>query len=121
MHFYSSTFILINMCSEVICDKQKYYVAHISLLGPTIKFYPFRPVKIQLFESQKEFVLILSQTTNFKLFQTKKFAYENFKLDENGRKLFIWVENTEGQREIARYEQFLLFPLCFQKTNTADT
>ena len=26
-----------------------------------------------------------------------------------------------GKREIAHYEQFLLFPLCFQKTYTADT
>ena len=26
-----------------------------------------------------------------------------------------WVENTVGKGEIARYEQFLLFPQCFQK------
>ena len=32
-----------------------------------------------------------------------------------------WIENTMGKGEIARYEQFLLFPLCFQKTCTADT
>ena len=32
-----------------------------------------------------------------------------------------WVENTVEKGEIARYEQFLLFPQCFQKTNTADT
>ena len=32
--------------------------------------------------------------------------------NENGRKLHVskWVENTEGKGEIARYEQFLLFP-----------
>ena len=30
-------------------------------------------------------------------------------------------ENTEGKGEIARYEQFLLSPQCFQKTSTADT
>ena len=35
--------------------------------------------------------------------------------DENGRKLSKWVENTVGKGEIARYEQFLLFPKCFQK------
>ena len=29
-------------------------------------------------------------------------------------------ENTVGKGEIARYEQFLLFPLCFQKTCTTD-
>ena len=32
-----------------------------------------------------------------------------------------WVENIVGTGEIARYEQFLLFPQCFQKTSTADT
>ena len=45
----------------------------------------------------------------------KEFADDNFKLDENGRKLSKWVENTVGKGEIARYEQFLLFPQCFQK------
>ena len=32
-----------------------------------------------------------------------------------------WLENTEGKGEIIRDEQFLLFPQCFQNTNTADT
>ena len=45
----------------------------------------------------------------------KEFADDNFKFNENGRKLSKWVENTEGKGEIARYEQFLLFPQCFQK------
>ena len=31
------------------------------------------------------------------------------------------VENTVGNREIACYEQFLLFPQCFQKTCSVDT
>ena len=26
-----------------------------------------------------------------------------------------WVENTVGKGEIARYEQFLIFPQCFQR------
>ena len=30
------------------------------------------------------------------------------------------VENTVGKGEIAHYEQFLLFPQCFQKTCNAD-
>ena len=38
----------------------------------------------------------------------KEFADDNFKFDENGRRLSKLVENT-------RYEQFLLFPQCFQK------
>ena len=45
----------------------------------------------------------------------KDFADDNFKFDENGRKLSNQVENTVGKGEIARYEQFLLFPQCFQK------
>ena len=45
----------------------------------------------------------------------KEFADDNFKFDENGRKLSKWVENTVGKGEIAGYEQFLLFPQCFQK------
>ena len=31
------------------------------------------------------------------------------------------VENTVGKGEIARYEQFLLFPQCFENACTADT
>ena len=31
------------------------------------------------------------------------------------------VENTVGKGEIARYEQFLLFPQCFQKTCIGNT
>ena len=52
----------------------------------------------------------------------KEFADDDFRVDENWRKLSKWVENTEGKREITvRYEQFLLFPQCFQKTCTPDT
>ena len=64
--------------------------------------------------------LTLSQKTNFRLFQTE-FADDNFKFDENGRKFLRRVENTVGKGEIARYEQFLLFLQCFQKTCTAGT
>ena len=45
----------------------------------------------------------------------KEFADDNFKFDEDGRKLSKQVENNVGNGEIARYEQFLLFPQCFQK------
>ena len=55
--------------------------------------------------------LTLSQTTNFRLFQTQ--ADENFKIDENGRKFSKQIENNVGKGEIACYEQFLLFPQCF--------
>ena len=45
----------------------------------------------------------------------KEFADDNFKFDKNGRLLSKQVENTVGKGEIARHEQFLLFPQCFQK------
>ena len=45
----------------------------------------------------------------------KQSAENNFKFDENSRKFSKWVENTAGKGEIVRYEQFLLFPQCFQK------
>ena len=51
----------------------------------------------------------------------KEFADDNFKFNKNGRKLSKQEENSAGKGEIARYEQFLLFPQCFQKTCTADT
>ena len=55
------------------------------------------------------------QTTNFRLFQTERVCRQQFHMDENERKLSKRVENTVGKGEIARYEQFLLFPQCFQK------
>ena len=51
----------------------------------------------------------------------KEFADDNCEFDQNGRKVSKWVENTVGKGEIARYEQFLLFPQCFLKPYTADT
>ena len=51
----------------------------------------------------------------------KESADDNFKFEENGKKFFKLVENAVGKGEIAHYEQFLLFPQCFQKACTADT
>ena len=31
-----------------------------------------------------------------------------------------WVENIVAIEEIARYEQFLFFPQCFQKVSVVD-
>ena len=52
-------------------------------------------------------------------FKLKEFADDNFKFDMNGRKFSKRVENNVKKGEIARYEQFLLFPQCFQKASTA--
>ena len=65
--------------------------------------------------------LTLSRTTNFRLVQTERVCRDNFKLYENGKEFPKRVENTVGKGEIARYEQFLRFSKCFQKTGTADT
>ena len=46
----------------------------------------------------------------------KEFEDHNFKFDKNGRKFSKRVENTVAKEENAHYEQFLLFPHCFQKT-----
>ena len=46
----------------------------------------------------------------------KQSANKKFKCDENGGNFSERVENTVGKGEIARYEQFLLFPQCFQKS-----
>ena len=65
--------------------------------------------------------LTLSQTTNIDSSKLKDFADDNFISDEKGREFSKDGENTVGKGEIARYEQFLLFPQCFQNTCTANT
>ena len=54
-------------------------------------------------------LLTLSQTTNFRISQ-KEFADDNLQFDKHGWKLSKRLENTVGKEEIARNEQFLLFP-----------
>ena len=46
----------------------------------------------------------------------KEYADDNYIIDENDRKFSKSVENTVGKGKIAHYEQFLLFPKCFQKS-----
>ena len=42
------------------------------------------------------------------------------KYGQMGIQLTSWVENIVGKGEIARYEQFLLFPQCFPKQSVVD-
>ena len=42
------------------------------------------------------------------------------KMWTNGAQLSDWIEKIVGKEEIARYEQFLLLPQCFQKLSVAD-
>ena len=66
------------------------------------------------FINVKEFILTHYQTTKYRLFQTESFQMTISNLTKmaesypNGKK-------TLRKGEIARYEQFLLFPQCFQK------
>ena len=49
-------------------------------------------------------------------YKLKQFPDDNFKFDENDRVFSKRVKNTVGKGEFTRYEQFILFPHCFQKT-----
>ena len=51
----------------------------------------------------------------------REFANNDFKFYENGRKFSNRRKDTVVKGEIARYEQVLLFPRCFQKACTANT
>ena len=53
--------------------------------------------------------------TIFDSSKLKEFTEDNLKFDENGRKLSKVVENTVRKGEIDHFEQFLLFPHCFQR------
>ena len=54
------------------------------------------------------FQLTLSQTTNFRLLQTKEFAEDNFEFDKNCGKFSERVENAVRKGEIACYETRVL-------------
>ena len=98
---------MINNCVAVSIEKNIYIYMAIrsNVCG-------FTPVST-LFPFPKQQILVSSKL--------KEFADDNSKFGENGRKFPKQVENTAGKGEIARYEQFLLFPQCFQKPSTADT
>ena len=55
----------------------------------------------------------LFQKTDFS--KLKEFADNNFKFDGNGITFSKQEENTVGKGEIARKEQFLLFPRCLKR------
>ena len=65
--------------------------------------------------------LTLSQTTHFRQLQTERICRQQFQFDENGRIFSKRVKNTVGKGEFACFEQFILFPHCFQKTSNSDT
>ena len=77
-----------------------------------------------LFKLLKSVCVIINTRPNDKILDSsnpKEIADDNFKFDENGGKFAERVENAVGKGEIARYEQFLLFPQSLQRTCTVNT
>ena len=111
--------IFVSLGKELICRK----------LTNSIKFQPKSdhangegwPRSI-LFAGALNHPLTLSHTTNFGRFQTGRVCRQQFQIWWKWQKVpQLGRKNTVGKGEIARYEQFLLFPQCFQKTCIADT
>ena len=87
--------------------------------GPLVVFFPTSVISKDLgavlaLDSVVKGLVLKQQILNSS--ELKRSADDNFKFDENSWKFSRWVENTVGKEEIARYEQFLLCPQCFQKT-----
>ena len=63
-----------------------------------------------------------SSNNKFKpLSKLKEFVNNNFEFDENGGKFSEMVEKRLWEKkETASFQQFLLFPQCFQKSCIAD-
>ena len=75
--------------------------------------------KVLQTQSLQMTILTLSQTTIFRLFQSLQTTISNLmKMEESSQDE---EKNAVEKREIARYDQFLLFLQCFQKACTADT
>ena len=60
----------------------------------------------------------LSQTTNFRFFQTKRLCRRQFQIYQKWQRVLQAGKNTVRKGEIARYEHFFLFPQYFQKIST---
>ena len=97
-------------CTTSIYDQYIYILTH-----SLTHHFETVPNSNTLQMTSEMWLLTHYQTTNFGLFKLEEFADDNFKFDENGRKLSKRVENTVGKGEVAHYEQFFLFTRCFQK------
>ena len=59
--------------------------------------------------------LTLSQTTNFRLFQTQVFSDDNFEPYENGRKFSERIEKHCGKRRNCSLRTISPFPIVFSR------
>ena len=97
---FSNIFFQSVLCLQGVFENNRKAEEAFSPLPTIFKFLHFKLFfKRQILDSRK----------------MKEFADDNFKFDENGRKFFKRVKTTVGKREIACFEQFLLFPQCYQK------
>ena len=108
IHIASSVTYLI--CRQFSAEKKK---KHKKVLDSTEVFmnYFWTNFCPDLFEELKDKCLPFPKRRILKSSKLKEVADDKFKFDKNYRKFSKSVEN----------EQFLLFPLCFQETCTADT
>ena len=98
LHMINQFGTTLKLCHLVNSPKKKsLFSKRLAILSTA--YHLFNPVPFDKFSSE-----------------LKELTDENFKFDKNGKKFSRQVENTVGKGEIAHYEQFLLFPQCFQKT-----
>ena len=106
------------------------FVLELSTVRHTLRLDYFESFYLMMKQTWQNFNQIIPDYNNPEPFpkrhilsptKLKEFADDNSEFDEDGTKFFNRVENAVGKGEIARYEQFLLFPPCFLNACTADT
>ena len=83
-------------------------------LSALLEISPSNAAKFTLLFAH-DFDLTHYQTTNFRLFQTERVCRRQFQIGRKWKTVIQTGRKAVGKGEIARYEQFLLFPQCFQK------
>ena len=63
----------------------------------------------------KNLLLTHYQMTNFRVFQIERVCRQQFQIRRKWHKIIQMGRKHCGKGEIAHYEQFLLFPQCFQR------
>ena len=120
VNLYVYIFIHVSFLEWRVCDPE---APSLTLCQITRFLCGYNPLESQPITSIGETKEIDKPFRKWQILDSSKlreFADDNFKFNENDREFAIRVENTVGKGEIARYEQFLLFSHCFQKSYTAD-
>ena len=83
-----------------------------------VQQYCSNPLKYAVVYGNKR--LTLSNMTNFRLFQIQSLCRRQLQTWWKFQKVLQKFRKHCGKRRNCSYEQFLLFPQCFQKTSTAN-